>query len=80
MPEMREVDIDEVVETMKDELAEMMWDTSMLFNNFRKKFLPDFWNFDLGFVDTPFVLELVEGKRRPHHRSRRHKRTKEVNE
>jgi len=78
MPETIDVDIEEVVETMKDQLAEMMWDTSNMFNNFRRRFLPDFWNFDLGLADSPFVLELVESKRRPHHRSRRHRRNKDI--
>jgi len=55
----------------------MMWDTSMMFNNFRRRFLPDFWNFDLGFMDTPFTLGNLETRRRPH-RSRRHRRTRDI--
>jgi len=72
-----EVDIDEVIESMKDNLATLMWETNSMFDDFRRRFLPDFWNFDLGLLDSPFYVEYLEGARRPH-RHRRARRNREI--
>jgi len=73
----QDIDIHDVVEVMKDSLAELMWDTSHMFNDFRRQFLPDFYNFDLGIMDSPFMVDIVEVPRRPtrHHR---HHRTRDI--
>lgn len=61
---------------MKETMADMMWDTNVMFNDFRRRFFPDFWNMNLGIFDSPFLRGLEEGRRR--HRPRRHRRHREI--
>lgn len=64
---------EELIEELREGMAELMLETNMIFNEMSKKHFPDLSSYGLQFFDTPQMLESVEHKKK-RHGHRKHKK------
>jgi hypothetical protein len=62
------VDVEDLIEDLRDSLSDMMLETNLMFHDITRRFFPDFSSTYLGFFDTPLWIQSGERKHRKRHR------------